>query len=197
MKPSRILIALLVGAGCLSGQSLWNTQRPYPAFFADTTARNLGDILSVIISEKQSIRNQEKSTFNKDSSLDAALENFQILPNAFEPLPSIRGFSNREFEADGKYDKLGSFETRISVVVIDVLPNGNMIIEGRRKVIMDKETKTMRLTGIVRPYDVTGANTVLSRQIANASISYEGDGPLTATTNRGWLSGLLDVVWPF
>ncbi len=201
-KPAlaRITLAVaLLGAlpGALPAQSLWNPQHPQPSLFADATARNIGDILTVVISEQQRIKNQEKSTFDKESTLDAALQEFNLLPNAFNPLPAIKGKSTREFEGDAKYDKTGSFETRIAVVVIDVLPNGNMLIEGRRRVIIDKETKTMRLTGLVRPFDISGSNTVLSSQVANASIAYEGDGPLTSATNRGWLSSLLDVVWPF
>jgi flagellar L-ring protein precursor FlgH len=191
------LVAFLVLAGAAGAQSLWNPQHPQPAFFADATARNVGDILSVVISEQQKIKNQEKSTFDKESTLDAALEDFKVFPDAFNPLPTVKGRSTREFEGDAKYDKTGSFETRVSVVVIDVLPNGNMLIEGRRKVVIDKETKTMRLTGLVRPFDVTSVNTVLSSQVANASIAYEGVGPLTTATNRGWLSNLLDTIWPF
>ena len=193
----RFLIAWGLLTGLLSAQSLWNPERPQPAFFADTTARSVGDILTILISETQKIKNQEKSTFDKDSSLDAALTDFKVLPTAFNPLPSVRGSSTREFEGDAKYDKTGSFETQLSVVVIDVLPNGNMLIEGRRRVIIDRETKTMRLTGLVRPFDVSGLNTVHSSQVANASIAYEGKGPLTDATNRGWLGDLLDKVWPF
>jgi flagellar L-ring protein precursor FlgH len=197
MASIRILAAVAVLACATHAQSLWNPQRPAPSLFADTTARGVGDILTIVINEQQRIQNKEQSTFDKESSLDAALTNFDVLPDAFNTLPSANGFSRREFEGDGRYDKQGSFETRLSVIDIDVLPNGNMIIEGKRRVIMDKETKTMRLTGIVRPFDVSALNTVLSHQVANASISYEGKGPLTNTTNRGWLSELIDGVWPF
>ena len=77
-------------------------------------------------------------------------------------MPAIAGNSNRDLTGEAKYDKEGKFETRLSVIVIDVQPNGNLVIEGRRRIVVDKETKCIRVTGIVRPYDVTTFNTINS-----------------------------------
>jgi flagellar L-ring protein precursor FlgH len=194
----RYLLALLlcVCAG-LPAQSLWNPNRPAPSLIADTTARNIGDVLSVIVSEKQTVRNKEQTDFSKGSSIDAALSNWDIFENMFGILPALSGNQERTLQGDVKYDKDGTLQARLAVLVIDVMPNGNMVVEGRRRIVMDKETKTIRFTGIVRPFDVTPLNTVKSENVANASIAYEGDGPFTVATNRGWLSELLDFVWPF
>ncbi|HGY91751.1 MAG TPA: flagellar basal body L-ring protein FlgH [Planctomycetes bacterium] len=197
MKPFIITIAGLVFCVSAAGQSLWNPDRPMPSLFTDTIARNVGDILTVVIDENQIVKNNEISKLEKESSLDAVLENFDILPNLFEPLPAAKGSSTRKFDGKGTYDKDNSFRTTMSVVVIDRLPNGNLLIEGTRSIIMDGETKSIRLTGLVRSLDVTSGNTVLSSQIANASIAYEGEGFLNQATNRGWFSRLLDIVWPF
>lgn len=193
----RVPVLMIVLAAMAGGQSLWNPERRAPSLFSDTTARGIGDVLTVVIEESQRITNQERSEFTKEMDLNAALTDFQIIPKAFNPLPSVSGSSDREMRSDARYDKQGNLQTRISVVVIDTLPNGNMVIEGRRRVVIDREIKTMRLTGVVRPWDVTPLNTISSWQIANASIAYEGNGPLTNITNRGWLSQLLDYVWPF
>jgi flagellar L-ring protein precursor FlgH len=190
-------IAFALLAALAPAQSLWNPDRPAPSLFADTTARAAGDVLTIIISETQTVRNKEETELTKTTSLDAALTNFDVLPNAFNPLPSVAGDSDRQFDADAKYDKQGSFATRLSVVVLDVQPNGNLVVEGRRRIVIDRETKCMRVTGIVRPYDVTTANTIYSWQVANASVAYEGNGSLTRTTNRGFLGELLDYLWPF
>lgn len=197
MRSPRIVLALVLVCAPAAGQSLWRLHGPQPPLVGDTTARRVGDIVTIIIDESQRIRNNEQSQFDKEVTLDAALTNFDVLPRAFEPLPAVEASSLREFDGTGRYDKEGSFETQLSAVVVDVLPNGNLVIEGRRHVIMDRETKTMKLAGIVRPFDITPQNTVMSSQVANASVSYEGQGPLTRSTNRGWLSSLLDVVWPF
>lgn len=194
MKLASLILLL---AATLPAQSLWNATRPMPSLTSDAIARQVGDLLMVMISEKQTIKNKEQSDFGKSGSLNAALSSFAVLPNAFGTLPGMSATNTREFSGDGQYDKEGSFQTRLSVVVIDVQPNGNLIIEGRRQVIMDKEKKTVRITGMVRPYDITGFNSVMSENIANASIVYEGDGPLSRATNKGWLSELVDHVWPF
>lgn len=193
----RIAAVLLVLAPSLVAQSLWNPDRPLPSLFADTTARCAGDVLTIVISEKQTVKNKEDTELQKTTSLDAALTNFQVLPNAFNPLPSVAGNSDRQFDGEAKYDKEGNFETRLSVLVIDVQPNGNLVVEGRRRIVIDKEIKCIRVTGIVRPFDVTTANSIFSWQVANASVAYEGSGPLTRSTNRGFLGELLDLVWPF
>ncbi|NRA94618.1 MAG: flagellar basal body L-ring protein FlgH [Planctomycetes bacterium] len=193
----RLFIVLTLIVAATPAQSLWSARRPSPSLISDTTARNTGDVLTVVISETQTIKNQEKTEFRKDASLDASLDTWTIFEDLFDTLPAVSGSSNRDMISDAKYDKQGVLQTRISVLVIDVMPNGNMLVEGRRRIVMDQETKTIRFTGIVRPYDVTSLNTVLSENVANASIAYEGQGPLTATTSRGWLSELLDFVWPF
>jgi flagellar L-ring protein FlgH len=193
----RTLIAFLIAATLGFSQSLWNSDRPSPSLFSDTTARCAGDVLTIVISEKQLVKNKEDTTLNKETSLDAALTNFDIFPNAFNPLPAVAGHTDRKFDGEAKYDKEGNFETRLSVIVIDVQPNGNLVVEGRRRIVIDRETKCIRVTGIVRPYDVTTSNAVYSWQVANASVAYEGAGPLTRTTNRGFLGELLDLVWPF
>jgi flagellar L-ring protein precursor FlgH len=196
MTP-RIPLVLALLAATAAAQSLWNPDRPSPSLFSDTTARAAGDVLTIVINEKQTVKNKEDTELQKTTSLDAALTNFDVLPNAFNPLPSVAGNSDRQFDGEAKYDKEGNFETRLSAIVIDVQPNGNLVVEGRRRIVIDKETKCIRVTGIVRPYDVTNANTVYSWQVANASIAYEGSGPLTRSTNRGFLGELLDFVWPF
>ena len=193
----RLFIVLTLIVAATPAQSLWSARRPSPSLISDTTARNTGDVLTIVISETQTIKNQEKTEFRKDASLDASLDTWTVFEDLFDTLPAVSGSSNRGMISDAKYDKQGVLQTRISVLVIDVMPNGNMLVEGRRRIVMDQETKTIRFTGIVRPYDVTSLNTVLSENVANASIAYEGQGPLTATTGRGWLSELLDFVWPF
>ena len=193
----RLFIVLTLIVAATPAQSLWSARRPSPSLISDTTARNTGDVLTIVISETQTIKNQEKTEFRKDARLDASLDTWTVFEDLFDTLPAVSGSSNRDMISDAKYDKQGVLQTRISVLVIDVMPNGNMLVEGRRRIVMDQETKTIRFTGIVRPYDVTSLNTVLSENVANASIAYEGQGPLTATTGRGWLSELLDFVWQF
>ncbi len=198
MREYLIAASVLLGLAVnCPAQSLWDASLGLRPVFSDTSARGVGDILTIIIDEEATVANKEDSNFEKESSLEALLSNFEIFPNAFEPLPSVAGEQRKTFDGTAKYDKNNSFESTMSVVVIDTMPNGNMIVEGSRSLVMDGETKVIKMTGIVRSFDVSRTNSVRSSQVANARISYEGTGPLTRATNRGWFSNLLDIVWPF
>lgn len=201
MKPAPLPALALVFVAALAAaspaQSIWNADRPMPALASDLVARGLGDLLTILVVEQQTVKNKEATELKKSSDLNAQLTNFDVLPEAFNTLPAASGSSGRNFKGDAKYDKEGSFSTTLTVAVIDVQPNGNLVVEGRRTIVIDGEKKTMRITGVVRRYDVSSANTVRSTQVANASIAYEGEGVLTKSTNRGWLGELLDFVWPF
>ncbi|MCB9834143.1 MAG: flagellar basal body L-ring protein FlgH [Planctomycetes bacterium] len=196
-RIARILAVLVGLTASTAAQSLWDQSLSLRPCFSDTSARSVGDILTIVIDEQATIANKEDSNFEKESSLEALLTNFDIFPTAFEPLPHVAGEAQKSFDGTSKYDKDNRFESTMSVVVIDTLPNGNMIVEGTRSLMMDGETKVIKLTGLVRAFDVTRNNTVTSSQVANARISYQGTGPLSRATNRGWFSNLLDIVWPF
>jgi flagellar L-ring protein precursor FlgH len=189
--------ALACAAAAAPAQNLWSPERRLTPLIADVTARGIGDLLTILVVEQQTVKNKEATELKRDASLDAALTNLDLAPQAFNTLPGVAGSATRDFKGDAKYDKEGSFSTVLTAQVIDVQPNGNLVLEGRRTVIIDGETKTMRVTGVVRRYDVTANNTVRSTQVANASVAYEGSGTLTNATNRGWLGDLLDFVWPF
>jgi len=193
-----VLAATTALAGSASAQSIWKQAGGNRrSLYADSTARQVGDLLTVVIQESQQIQNNESTEFEKETTLDTALQNFDIKPNAFDTLPQIQGSSEREFEGSATYNKNGSFRTSLTVMVIDVLPNGNMVLEGSRDIRMDREKKRIRISGIVRPRDIAPDNTIPSTRVAQARILYEGSGPLTRSTNRSWLDHVLDFIWPF
>lgn len=199
MKRTAI-VAILAGLLLASSgyaQSLWNPKMHARSITSDTTARGLGDILTIVIDETTQVKNDENTQLDKESSLSAVLSNFNILPNMFNTLPEVEGNQKRSFDGKAKYDKDQQFKTKISVIVQDVMPNGVLLIEGTRRVVVDQETKIIRIQGMVRPNDVARDNTVASSFVANAVVSYEGDGFMSQTTMKGWFSRLLDFVWPF
>ena len=165
------------------------------------TARQPGDLLTVLISETQDVKNEESSDLSKASSLDYQLTDFDISPDSFTTLPGLGGSRNDNFAGSASYEKKGTFSARLTAVVIDTLPNGNLIIEGRREIRIDQEVKVIEVSGMVRRYDIRSDNTILSEQVADARVIYSGMGPLTDTTRRRgvsrWLHGLLDFLWPF
>ncbi|MCP5022414.1 MAG: flagellar basal body L-ring protein FlgH [bacterium] len=168
---------------------------------ASPTARRVGDLVTVVISETQDVKNEEKSDLTKDTSLNYSLTNFDVNPTAFSTLPALGGTRADSFAGSANYEKKGRFTARLTAVVVDSLPNGNLVIRGRREIRVDEEVKVIEIGGIIRRLDVASDNTVMSEQVAEARVSYSGSGPLSNSTRRhgfgGWLHGVLDWIWPF
>ncbi|MBL8863768.1 MAG: flagellar basal body L-ring protein FlgH [Planctomycetes bacterium] len=168
---------------------------------ASKLAFKVGDLVTIVVSETQDLKNEESSDIKKSSSVDWRIQNFDVKPNAFSTLPRLAAASDDEFNGAANYTKKGKFTTRLTATVVDVLPNGNLVLQGRREIKIDKETKCIEFGGIVRRFDLRGDNSVASELVANARVSYVGQGPLTNGTNRRGLGAVIhdaiDWVWPF
>ena len=193
--------AALAAAAQSRPGSIYDPARSAGGLIAEKTAFRKGDILTVVISENQNVSNQEASALSRETNLDYRLTNFDIKPNAFNPLPALAAESQDSFNGQANYSKAGSFQARLAVIVVDTLPNGNMVVSGRREIRVDKETKLIEITGIVRRYDIDADNTIESELVANAEVVYRGSGPLTRSTNRYGLGGAIHSAiawfWPF
>jgi flagellar L-ring protein precursor FlgH len=165
------------------------------------SATRVGDLVTVVIQENQNVKNEESSDLTKATNLDYQLTNFDIKPGAFTTLPRVAGKSDDQFRGTANYAKKGTFTARVTAIVVDVLPNGNLVVNGRREIRIDQETKLIEFSGIIRRWDITPDNTVASELVANAKVSYTGTGPLTNSTNRrgigAWLHDAIGWIWPF
>ena len=201
-------VALLLGAVLFAPDVL--AQRPGSIYdpshgpmsmIADKTARRPGDLLTVLIAENQDLKNEETSQLQRQTTLDYALTSFNFNSGLFDPLPDIAASSQDDFTGRANYEKKGKFNARLTAVVMDTLPNGNMVIKGRREIRMDRELKVIEFSGVVRAYDIQPDNTIQSELVAEARVSYTGEGDLTDTTNRVGLGGLIHRaivwLWPF
>lgn len=181
--------------------SIYNPDHGPVSLVGNKTARRVGDLITVIISETQDLSNEERSNIAKQSDLAYALLNFDVGPNAFETLPSYESSRADTFQGTANYEKSGNFEARLSALVIDTLPNGNLVIQGRREIRIDQELKVIEFSGVVRRFDILVDNTIESELVADARVSYSGSGPLTRATNRvglaAWVHDALDWLWPF
>lgn len=194
----RTLLALVLISVPVSAQSLWRESRiPMGYLITDNTASQVGDVLTVIVRERQQIQDDEERESERNSQMDFSTGSFNLLPNAFDPLPSMQYGSTRSFEGKSDFQRNGRFESRLSATVVDVQPNGNLVIEGKRIIRIGPDTKTIRVSGIVRPLDVLPNNTILSESVANAEIVYESQGPALEASSPGWFHILLDIIWPF
>ncbi len=182
--------------------SIYNPSRAPLRPMSNKTAHSVGDLVTVLIQETQDVKNEEKSDISKASDLNYQLLDFDLKSDVFgSPLPSIQTDREDTFSGNAKYEKKGAFTARLTAIVMDTLPNGNLVIQGRRELRIDKEVKVIEFSGIVRRYDITAVNTVQSELVADARVTYSGSGPLTNATNRrgvsGWLYDALDWIWPF
>ncbi len=182
--------------------SIYDPGRGPRGQIAEKTAYQQGDILTVIIAETQAVANNEASDLSRATNLNYQLNLFDIDPELFDPLPRIVDAESSDgFIGQAKYEKSGAFTARLAAVVVDALPNGNLVISGRREIRIDQEVKLIEFTGIVRRWDITAGNTIQSELVANAEILYRGKGPLTDSTNRyglgGWVHRLWGWIWPF
>jgi flagellar L-ring protein precursor FlgH len=181
--------------------SIYDASRGPIGPIADKTARRAGDLVTVIILEKQNVTNEDKADIAKSTNLNYELTSFNLKPGFFNTLPDIAANSSDQFSGQAQVNKRDSFEARLTAMVVDVLPNGNMILSGRREIRIENQTKLIEFSGIVRRFDVTPANTVASELVADARISYVGDGPLSQATKRRGLGAkihqAMSWLWPF
>lgn len=178
--------------------SLWQPDSQH--FFQDSRAREVGDILTVVISEQsQAVSQANTETTHEQESQSTLTSLFelageQVLPVVNSDLDSER---ENEFTGEGSTDRSGRLQGRIAAMITHRLPNGYMVIEGRREVLVNFEKQIMTIQGIVRPEDITGDNTITSDKVAEARIAYSGRGVIDEVQNPPYGSRFLQRWLPF
>lgn len=189
-------------SGSTHAQSLWKEDSSR-AIVADKRATAVGDILTILVQENNSATKDNNTQTSKKTGLDASISSFFFSPGASKlgthngKLPAVKADSKQEFAGGGKISNSERITARIAVRVIDVLPNGNLVIEGVRQTAFAGETQDAILRGVVRKEDITSSNTVFSYQIADATIKYVSKGAVTDNQRKGWFTKVWDKVTPF
>jgi flagellar L-ring protein precursor FlgH len=183
-----------------SNGSLW--QGAGGSLVDDFKARGKGDILTIVISETASASKEATTGTSRASDIAAGIPNLMGLEkagiNKYMDLSKLMNASvSSKYNGSGSTTRKENLNATITARVIDVLANGNMLIEGRRNVLVNNEDQIIILTGTVRPRDVTPDNLVNSNLIADARIAYSGKGIISDRQQPGWLMGVIDKVWPF
>ncbi|MFQ5508839.1 MAG: flagellar basal body L-ring protein FlgH [Leptospirillia bacterium] len=173
--------------------SLWSTNQ-VGSLFEDTRARRVGDLVMVRVVENASGSKDASTDTGRTSDLSTAVGAFFTSPVAGRNIDV--GTSN-EFSGSGSTDRSGSLSALVAAVVVELLPNGNLVIEGNREIQVNHETQVIRLSGVVRPVDITTDNVVLSSRIADAQISYTGVGVIDEKQRPGWFTRVFDYLTPF
>lgn len=196
------LAAALMLAVRAEAQSLW-PETAGQGMFADRKAGAVGDILTIVVAESAVAQTSQSKKSSRESSLEDALQKF-LFSAAASGLATHRGelpgmaFSGKSsYSGGGDVSNTQSISSRAAVVVTDVLPNRNLVIEGMRVVTFSGETQYVILHGIVRPDDIGRDNTVLSSNIADARVEFVSEGSLSDAQKRGWFAKLYEKLRPF
>lgn len=201
----RVVFAIAVAGLSVSAAaaSLWNNGVGERSMFADRKAARTGDILTVVVAESANATNSQSKKSTRESSLEDTVNRFLFTAaasalgthNGQLPATDIQGKAN--YAGGGEVMNNQSLTSRAAVLVTDVMPNGNLVIEGVRVVTFSGETQYVVLHGLVRPDDISSANTIFSSNIADARVEFIAEGNLTDAQKRGWLSKLYEKLRPF
>lgn len=201
-RPFTGLLALALASG-LAAQNPYVLTSARIASVSDQRARHVGDILTVVIQEQSSVQNEERTQRTKDTTLATRLEAYTLNDKTFNQniLPKLDVRTDTAFNGQVRQNSNSVVRASIAVVVVDVQPNGNLVIAGARTVTYNDEARTLRISGLVRQLDVTPDNTVGSAQVADARIAITGEGGNTQQVTKGPVGQLFDTLiwaaWPF
>ena len=165
--------------------------------FEDRRARQVGDTLTIVISERTIASKKSNTNTGRSSANGFGVTGLQGLPG--KSFLGANLHANSEFSFDGKGESASAndFSGTITVTVIEVLGNGNLMVSGEKQIGINQGSEFVRLSGIVNPTNLTIVNTVLSTQIADARIEFRANGVLADTQNTGWLTQFFLNVLPF
>ncbi len=196
------LLALAGGAARAEVGSLWKADGSR-SMFADKRARAVGDILTILVQENTSASKDNSTKTSKKSSVNAGIDTFFYSPASSGfltkggQLPAMQFAGAQDFDGGGKINNTERINGRVAVRVVDTLPNGNMIIEGRRETFFSGEKQETILRGMVRTEDVMANNTVYSYNVNDASIRFVSKGTISDNQRKGWLHRVWEKVTPF
>jgi len=189
----KFLAALVVGliicaGGAVEAKSLWVDNGG--SWYSDKKARNVGDILTIVINEATTQTAAKSRTNSKSGSINVGTGT-----GIFDFIRAFSASGSDNWQADGTATDTNRFTGQISVTVVEVLPNDNMIIEGTQSIWQNRDEHKITLRGVIRRDDVTMYNTVPSSKVADATLKFDGKGPLNAKQRQGILTQLFNFLF--
>ena len=192
-KVKALALAAFFGIMCIfyaipaEARSLWNDRTNW---VADRRPSRIGDIVTVLVDEQTDTRDRATTDLQRTSNNDVS--------DGWGILSFVRGLgldTSSNSRGQGSIERRHYGRTTISCVVIDVLPNGNLVIEGTRDVRTSDETLQLQLIGVIRPQDVNANNQIPSSLIANAELGIKGRGALSRTQRPGIITQILQTIF--
>ena len=194
-----VIFLVAYGPGARAG-SVWSKRGPNARDqYADDKANQIGDVLTIVISEAHKTDTKTKRSLERDSEREISFDSEDIKVGSIHPIPdvSIKTGSSKSLEGKSDYKDERTIEDRISVIVQDIHPNGNLVVIGSRTRDVNGDKQVIQVSGIVRPSDIMYGNSIRSEQVANFQLVAISEGVSESYNNPGWLGKILDYVWPF
>lgn len=171
-----------------SAQSLWgNGPR---SLFSDRRASQVGDILTILISEtsrtSQTLSNANSKSGNQSLSAGTGIFGF---------LAAATASGSDSFQANGSANNTNTATGNVTVTVVDVKENGNLVVEGTQSIWNNKNEHRITVRGVVRPEDISYDNTIASSRVADATLRFDGKGPLNAKQRQGILTQIFNILF--
>lgn len=195
---TKFISSLLLGFLCLvflatssvSAMSLWSDTGASSSLYSDVKARAVGDTLTIIISENSSANRAGNATNSKSTSL-----NMNAGTGIFHGIASATAGNSDSFQAKGSIANTNNVTARMTAQVLEVKPNGDLVISGTQSIKQNGEEQKITISGIARQVDISPDNTILSTYIGNAQIKIDGNGPITKKQRQGIISQLLNFLF--
>ena len=172
------------------------TSSRYIPLYEDRRARSIGDTIIVTLNEKTNASKKSGSNVDRSGGMELSVPNFLGLPATLIDKLSAETSSNTTFKGDGASSSNNDFTGTITVTVIEVLPNGNLLVSGEKQIGINRGQEFIRLSGIINPIHIIG-NTIPSVQVADARIEYRANGYIDEAQTMGWLSRFFMNISPF
>jgi flagellar L-ring protein precursor FlgH len=214
LSPIAVSPGIVGGAPVLVPQPYLDAQLPQAnslwrmgsrSFFRDPRAQKVGDLLTVQIDIGDTAKIANTTTRTSTASEKASVPNLLgletrlkgVLPDAVDPTNLVNLGSDSNNTGTGTVDRSESINLTVAAVVTQVLPNGNLVIQGQQEVRVNNEVRELQVSGVVRPEDISNVNTIKHTQIAEARISYGGRGQLSDVQQPRYGQQFFDIIWPF
>lgn len=183
--------------------SLWRSGAR--AFFKDHRAKNIGDIVTVVLSLADTVEWSNQTTRKRADTETTGVPNLlgleseftKVLPQGMDPTKVI-GFSNaHDTDGTGSIKRNETMSLTFAAVVTQILPNGSLVIVGRQEILVNKEVRELMVTGVIRPSDIDSDNTIADNNIAEMRVAYGGSGTLSQLQQPRWGTQIWDIIFPF
>ncbi|WP_313993113.1 flagellar basal body L-ring protein FlgH [uncultured Selenomonas sp.] len=199
MRKEKWLAGMLAAAVCAvsfapaaSAESLWKNTDGYPTknVFADHRAAGVGDIVTIVISETTTTSATRSSANEKSGSVKIGAG-----IGIFDFLQAASASGSDKFSAKGSASASNRVAGNVTVTVVEVMPNGNFVLEGTQSIWQNRNEHKIVFRGTCRPEDISGTNTILSTRVADATVRFDGKGPLNAKQRQGILTQIFNILF--